>query len=295
MQSLEDLFTIEPGPRGLREIDTPVPAIDLDVVERNLDRWQSRCSGVGLANRPHIKTHKMVALAKRQVDLGACGVTVQKLGEAEVMCAAGLTDLLLTFNVVGRPKLSRLAEIAGKSDITVVADSRHVACGLGEAGSAARKPLEVLVECDTGGARNGVQSPEDALDLAVFLDRLPGVRYAGLMTFPSPGTRRQTADFLEEAKSLAEMAGLETEYISTGGTPDMWSDEGLEPVTEYRAGTYIFNDRSLVERGCCTESDCAVDIIATVVSTPTADRAVLDHGSKSLTSDLHGLDHGQGN
>ena len=294
MKNLEDWFIIEPGPQDIYEVDTPVPSIDLEIVERNLVRWQARCQESGLRNRPHIKTHKLVPLARYQLELGACGLTVQKLGEAEVMCSAGISNLLLTFNIVGRPKLARLVDLARKTDIAVVADSDQVIYGLAEAGLAARRPLDVFVECDTGGKRNGVQSAAHALELAQLLDRTPGVRYAGLMTFPAPGARRHMGEFLAEAKCLLEGSGLETRSISSGGTPDMWSDEGLEHVTEYRAGTYIFNDRSLVERGVCSQSDCAVDIVSTVVSRPTADRIVMDAGSKSLTSDLHDLSSGYG-
>ena len=104
-----DFFELEPAGGSLEELETPVPVIDIDVVDRNLRRWQERCNGLGLGNRPHIKTHKLAALARYQLALGAAGITVQKLGEAEVMADAGITDMLLTFNVVGAHKLRRLA------------------------------------------------------------------------------------------------------------------------------------------------------------------------------------------
>ncbi len=284
-----DFLDLSPAGASLEVLDTPVPVIDIDIVERNLKRWQARCDSLGIANRPHIKTHKLVPFARYQLALGACGITVQKLGEAEVMAAAGISDMLLTFNVVAAPKLRRLAELVRRTDISVVADNAAVVAGLGQAGEASGRRLTVLVECDTGARRNGVQSPEAAADLARIIDSTPGLAYGGLMTFPKPGTRKHAEAFLIAARDLAARAGLETRVITTGGSPDMWSDEGLGAITEYRAGTYIYFDRSMAERGTCRYADCALRVLATVVSRPTSDRAMIDAGSKALTSDLLGL------
>ncbi|MGE0238112.1 MAG: alanine racemase [Parvibaculaceae bacterium] len=288
-RDITSYFRFEPAPKRIEDLETPIPIIDIDVVERNLKRWQERCDKIGIANRPHIKTHKLVPLAKYQLALGAKGITVQKLGEAEVMADAGIRDLLLTFNVVGAPKLKRLADLARRTDISVVADNDAVVAGLGTAGVAAGRDIAVLVECDTGGARNGVQTPAAAAELARVIDRTKGVSYGGLMTYTVPGTRKQAEAFLSEARDLARKAGLETRVVSTGGSPDMWSDEGLGVASEYRAGTYIYFDRSLAERGTCSYDDCALNVLATVVSRPTSERALLDAGSKALTSDLLGL------
>jgi D-serine deaminase-like pyridoxal phosphate-dependent protein len=287
LRCLEAYFDIEPVEVGM--LETPVPVVDLDVVERNVLRWQARCDGLGLANRPHIKTHKLVGLAKFQIDAGAKGITVQKLGEAEVMADAGIADMLMTFNVVGVPKLTRLAALAKRSAISVVADSPDVVAGLAQAGRHAGREIAVLVECETGAGRNGVQSPGAAAELALMISRTEGVRYGGLMTYPAPRTRTATAAFLTAARDLVADAGLSTQVISTGGTPEMWSDEGLGVATEYRAGTYAYFDRSLVAFGTCRQEDCALKVRTTVVSVPTPDRAILDAGSKALTSDLVGM------
>jgi len=284
-----DFFDFEPVGERLADLQTPVPVIDIDIVDRNLKRWQARCDALGLANRPHIKTHKLVPLARYQLSLGARGITVQKLAEAEVMADGGISDMLLTFNIVGEPKLKRLAALARRTGIAVVADSATVVAGIAAAGTAAGRAISVLVECDTGGRRNGVQSPAGAAALARTIDATPGVRYGGLMTYPRAGTRAATAAFLAEARDLAREAGLESETISTGGSPDMWSDEGLGVATEYRAGTYVYSDRSLVERGNCNYADCALSVLATVVSLPVEGRTLIDAGSKALTSDLLGL------
>ncbi len=287
MKDISDYLEIEPVADG--ELETPVPIVDLDIVDANFRRWQNRCTALGLNNRPHIKTHKLVGLARYQLDLGAAGISVQKLGEAEVMADGGIKEMLLTFNIVGAPKLRRLAALAGRTNISTIADNPDVVVGLGQAGLAAGREIAVLVECDTGAARNGVASPAAALELARLVDATPGVRYGGLMTYPAPGGRLASAAFLSEARDLINATGLETEVISTGGTPDMWKDDGLDVVTEYRAGTYAYFDRSMVRAGACTVEDCALKVRSTIVSVPTLDRAILDAGSKALTSDLLGF------
>ena len=151
----------------------------------------------------------------------------------------------------------------------------------------AGRDIPVLVECDTGAGRNGVQSPEAAVELAKFITTSKGLKYGGLMTYP--GTRADADKFLARALELSAQAGLKTEVVSSGGSPDMWKDEGLAHVTEYRVGTYIYFDRSLAERGVCTYDECAVSVLATVVSRPNDQRALIDAGSKALTSDLLGL------
>jgi D-serine deaminase-like pyridoxal phosphate-dependent protein len=147
----------------------------------------------------------------------------------------------------------------------------------------------VMVECDTGAARNGVQSPDAAVELAKRIDQHQGLAFGGLMTLPKNGARAQMADFLATARAKLAAAGLDVPEVSTGGTPDMWKDEGLSLVTEYRAGTYIYGDRMQMAAGAATADDCAFTVLSTVVSVPTPDRAMLDAGSKALTSDLMGL------
>ena len=282
-------FQFEDAGSRLEDLETPVPVIDIGVVERNLRRWQERCDAAGFANRPHIKTHKLVPLAKAQIELGAKGITVQKLGEAEVMAEAGISDMLLTFNVVGSHKLERLAALARRTAIKVVADNDAVLEGLSHAASLAGRNIEVLVECDTGAARNGVQSPEAAIALAQAIDRAPGLIFGGLMTLPKNGARGQMAAFLDAARDGLTRSGLEVPAVSTGGSPDMWKDEGLGLATEYRAGTYVYMDRMQVAAGSAAADDCALSVLSTVVSVPTAERAMIDAGSKALTSDLLGL------
>jgi D-serine deaminase-like pyridoxal phosphate-dependent protein len=284
-----DFLTLRNVGAELADLHTPVPIIDISIVARNITRWQARCDALGLANRPHIKTHKLSGLARYQLASGARGITVQTLGEAEAMAAAGITDMLLTFNIIGRPKLHRLSALIKGTDIAVVADHREMLEGLSLAARRAGRRLSVLVECDTGAARNGVQSPLAALALAQEIERSPDLRFGGLMTYPAPGQRLPTAAFLNEAKQLCQRSGLNVAMVTSGGSPDMWRDDGLSGITEYRVGTYVYFDRSLVARGSSTWDDCALSVLSTVVSRPTPERAIIDAGTKALTSDLLGL------
>ncbi len=286
----ESFFDFEPAGRHVADLETPVPLIDFDVMLANLQRWQNHCDQIGIANRPHIKTHKLVPIARLQLALGAKGICVQKLGEAEVMADAGITDQLLTFNILGRNKLDRLSNLMGRTDIAVVADNAEILDGLAHAARQAGRKLDVLVECDTGMGRNGVQTPFEALNLAQKIDHTSGLRFGGLMTYPPAFKRADVAAFIAEAKQLLSKSGLECKRVSSGGSKDLWDNTGLADVTEYRVGTYLYNDRSLVAAGACTFADCAETVLATVVSTPTKNHAIIDAGSKALTSDLLGLE-----
>lgn len=230
----------------------------------------------------------MIEFARRQVALGADGICCQKLGEAEVMAAGGLDDILIPFNLLGATKLGRARELAARIALEVSADSASVVDGLAEAFAGAGRSLSVLVECDTGARRCGVQTPEAARELALRIDRAPGLRFGGLITYPAKGAPDRAAAFLAEAKASIEAAGVAVPKVSSGGTPDMWRAHEHAVITEYRVGTYIYNDLMEVARGAASLEDCALTVLATVVSRPTPDRAILDAGAKSLTSDLNG-------
>lgn len=274
-------------------LETPAVLVDLDIAERNIERYQAYCDKHGIALRPHIKTHKTREFARRQVMAGAVGITCQKISEAEVMADAGLDDILITYNIVGAQKLARLYALARRITLSVTADSRAVIEGLSAAFANAPKPLSVLVECDTGARRCGVTSPQAAVELAQAIDAAPGLTFGGLMTYPAVGRTTTVESWMREALALLEKAGLACRTITSGGSPDMWSAHLAPVTTEYRVGTYIYNDRSLVAADVCGWEDCALTVLATVVSSPSPDRAVIDAGSKILTSDLLGLDgHG---
>lgn len=271
-------------------IDTPAILVNLDLARRNVEKFQAYADQHGLAVRPHIKTHKLPQLAEMQLDAGAIGVTCQKVSEAEAMIAASdrITDVLITYNIIGEEKLVRLASLNDKVKLSVVADNATVIDGLSAFFSDTGKPLTVLVECNTGADRCGVSTPEEAASLAQMIAAAPGLVFGGLMTYPPVGGAATVQRFMTEARDLIEAKGLAVPIITSGGTPSMMDAAEAPIVTEYRPGTYIYNDRSLVARGVCGWEDCALTVLATVVSVPAPNRAIIDAGSKTLTSDLFG-------
>jgi D-serine deaminase-like pyridoxal phosphate-dependent protein len=272
-------------------IDTPAVLVDLNIAEANVRAFQDYCDSHGLQLRPHIKTHKLPRLAEYQIEQGAIGITCQKITEAEAMIAGGdMRDILITYNILGQDKVARLRALSEQVRLSVVADNAAVVEGLSAGFADAKKPLPVLVECNTGADRCGVETPAEALELASAINAAPGLRFAGLMTYPPTGGATQVTTWLAEAKDLIEATDLTVEVISSGGSPDMWRAHHMPLATEYRIGTYIYNDRSLVTRGTCDWDDCALTVLATVVSTPSKTRAIIDAGSKVLTSDLLGLE-----
>ncbi|MHA6689822.1 D-TA family PLP-dependent enzyme [Devosia sp. A449] len=271
------------------QLDTPAVLIDIDRVEANLQRVQSYADQHGLRLRPHIKTHKLARFAKRAMELGAVGITVQKLGEAEVFADAGISEIFLPYNILGPAKLARLKALHERVNISVTADSAETVEGLSQTFAGSAKPLTVLVECDTGMGRCGVQSPAAALALAEKIANSPGLRFGGLMTYPAAGQVENNAVWLAAAADLLTAAGLPATTISNGGTPDIWRAHEVTAATEHRPGTYIYMDRSQVARGVGGYEDCALTVLATVVSRPTEDRAIIDAGSKALTSDTLGM------
>lgn len=275
---------------NINSIHTPAFIVTEAVALRNIAAFQAHCDKAGLALRPHIKTHKSVRFAKAQLDAGAIGITCQKVSEAEAMVADGIDDILITYNILGQAKLERLRALSDRlAALSVVADNSIVVQGLAQAFEGAPRPLTVLVECDTGAARCGVQTPEAAVELAERISNSSGLIFGGLMTYPAVAGAKDAARFLCETKQLLDAKGLGCPVISSGGSPDMWSASTYDIVTEYRIGTYVYNDRSLVERGTCAWDDCAGHVVATVVSTPASGRAIIDAGSKALTSDLLGF------
>lgn len=274
---------------AVADLSTPRPVIDEDRMKANIARVQAYADQHGLAFRPHIKTHKLPSVAKLQVEAGAKGINCQKITEAEVFADAGFEDILITFNILGTDKLERLAALNERIErLSVVADSRPTVEGL-SAYFADRKPLIVLVECDTGAGRCGVQTPQEAFDLARFISSASGLTYGGLLTYPKPNAATAVQAYFAEAVSLLEAAGIPCPVVSHGGTPSLFEGHNVPAATEYRAGTYVYNDRSMIRAGHCAEADCAMTILATVVSRPAPGRAVIDAGVKTLTSDLLGF------
>jgi D-serine deaminase-like pyridoxal phosphate-dependent protein len=274
-------------------LETPVPVVDLDVLEANLARMQAYCDKHRLQLRPHIKTHKSPEIAKMQLAQGAIGITCQKLTEAEVMADAGLTDIHLSYPIVGVGKAHRLANLATRVSVSVSVDSDEGMDVAAEAAAMARHPIGIKIDIDAGAGRTGVQTAEEALRLARRALDTPFLEFAGLITYP---ITPDSGPFFARAQAVFREAGVPIPGFSAAGTPSAWQSHLVEGLTEVRHGSYVFNDRTSVGEGAAGLDNCALHVLATVVSRPTPERAILDAGSKSLSSDrvadTIGIGHG---
>ena len=232
-------------------------------------------------------------LARLQIDAGAKGITCQKIGEAEVMADAGIDNILISYNLIGEEKMARLGALQAKADITVAADNATVVAGLQRAAEISGRPLSVVVECDTGRKRAGVETPAEAVQLAQQIANSTGLRFAGFMMYPTETGWEDAQKFYDEALAGVRAHGLDASMVSTGGSPNLKNLGKLKGATEHRPGTYIYNDRMQVAAGVASWDDCALNIYSTVVSRAAPERGILDAGSKTLTTDTGGL-HGHG-
>lgn len=278
----------------VNELETPALVVDMDILENNLREMASYCAGHGLALRPHIKTHKIPALARMQIASGAHGITVAKLGEAEVMARAGLQDILIAYPIVGPGKLARLVALARTVRITVSTDALEVAREISRTAKEAGVTIRLVAEYDAGLRRCGVQTPGELVALAQEMTRLPGIEFLGILFFPGH-IRAQPAEqlpILEQIDSrLREVQdklfrwGISLKVVSGGSTPTAYQTHAMKTVTEIRPGTYVFNDMNTVSMGAAELSRCALTVHVTVVSTAVKGRAVIDGGSKTFSSD----------
>ncbi|MDX2151776.1 MAG: alanine racemase [Bryobacteraceae bacterium] len=278
----------------IHQLDTPALVVDLDIMERNLCRVADYARSHGLRLRPHTKTHKTPALARRQLDLGAAGLTVAKVGEAEVMLQAEPEDILVAYPVLGPAKLARLMAVAQQARVTVALDSLDAARQLSDAASAASLEIGVLVEFDAGLGRMGVVPGEDLIDLARQVRSLPSLRFEGIACYAGHVKRmddegqEKFAHFsrlLESVCAAFERAHIDLPVVSAGSTPTLFHSHLAPSLNEIRPGTYIFNDRNTVESGACAAEDCAATMIVTVVSNARQGRVMIDGGSKTFSSD----------
>lgn len=283
---------------NVTDLDTPVPLVDLPKMERNIRRMADFARQAGVHMRPHVKTHKIPALAHAQLAAGARGITVAKLGEAEVMADAGITDILVCYPIVGSDKLERLAHLAKRARIAVALDSLEVAEGLADAARRHGVHFDIYLEVDSGLNRCGLPPGEPVADLATQVARLTGVTITGVCTHAGHAVRARTpeerdaigryeGECVVQTKERVEARGIPLREVSVGSTPTVRVSGRVEGVTEIRPGTYVFNDYMEMCVGVATEDDCAYTVLSTVVSRPAPDSAILDAGSKCLSSDFH--------
>jgi D-serine deaminase-like pyridoxal phosphate-dependent protein len=276
------------------ELDTPALVVDLDILEKNIAQMAGYCSSHGIALRPHTKTHKIPAIAKMQLAAGACGITVAKVGEAEMMAGEGIEDIMIAYPVVGKSKLERLAALCRKARITVSTDSLEVAGAISGAMSAAGTSIHMLAEMDAGLRRCGVQTPAELVALAQGMSRLQNVAFDGFMCFPghikvAPAEQVAMLEAIDarlrEAQDCLFRSGIEVKVVSAGSTPTAFRSHVMKTVTEIRPGTYVYNDMNTVTVGSIGLEQCALTVHTTVVSTAVKGRMVVDGGSKTFSSD----------
>ncbi|MEX2261282.1 MAG: alanine racemase [Bryobacteraceae bacterium] len=278
----------------ISELETPALLIDLDILERNLRRVADYTHAHGLRLRPHTKTHKLPALGRMQLDRGAVGLTVAKVGEAEVMLSAEPSDLLVAYPVIGRGKLTRLMEVARKTRVTVGLDSLFAARQLSDAACEAQVTVGVLAEVDMGLGRVGVNPGEELIELAQGIERLPRLCLDGVTFYPghirgqgeeSDLAMRRLAEAVQTILDGFRRSGIEIRVVSGGSTPTLFRSHEIPGLNEIRPGTYVYNDMNTVLSGACTLGDCAASILATVVSTARQGQMIIDGGSKTFSSD----------
>jgi D-serine deaminase-like pyridoxal phosphate-dependent protein len=276
------------------EIDTPALLIDLDIFERNLARVAEYTREYGLRLRPHTKTHKSPVVGRRQLASGAVGLTVAKVGEAEVMLEAEPPDMLVHYPIIGRGKLDRLMAVAKQTQVTVALDSVAAARQLSDAALAAQTTVGVLAEMDAGMGRVGVTPGEELLELAQAVQRLPRLSFEGITFYPghikdlNEQGRRELCALSRLVESVLEdlkRAGIEAKVVSGGSTPALFHSHEVRGLNEIRPGTYVYNDVNTVRSGGCSWEDCAASMMVTVVSTARKGQIIVDGGSKTFSSD----------
>jgi 3-hydroxy-D-aspartate aldolase len=285
----------------LDEVDTPALVIDLDAFERNLRRLPERISGTSVRMRPHAKTHKCPVIALKQMELGAVGVCVQKVSEAEALVYGGVRDVLVTNEIVGRQKLQRLMSLAHSARIGVCADDAGQVDTLDAAARDAGITLPVYVEVNMGGNRCGVEPGEPALDLARRVAGSPHLSFAGLQAYHGSAQhlrgwdeRRQAiaqaADKAGRTRDLLARNGIDCPAVTGAGTGTFEFESASGIYTELQCGSYIFMDadygRNLDRDGGPTKAfEPSLFVWATVMSRPAEDRAIVDAGLKALAFD----------
>jgi len=283
-------------PGTFTSLRTPAVLIDRGKALRNLDRMQAEANARGIRLRPHAKTHKSPLIASWQIERGAAGICCAKLGEAEVFADAGITDIRLPYPL-NPSNADRLVALSNRTHLSFIVDHPAVAKQWSEALVRRAKQVDVLVKVDVGFHRCGIDpAATDAVEMIRGVAALPGLRLKGLLSHAGNAYHAQSEDELRaiaenEARTMASLAdrcrkaGVTIEEISAGATPPARYSIQQKGFTEYRPGNYVYFDRTQVALGAASIDDCALTVLATVVSKPAADRVIFDSGSKTLTND----------
>ncbi len=286
---------------SLDEVDTPALLVDLDAFERNLERMAANVESCGVRLRPHAKTHKCAVIARRQMALGAAGVCCQKVSEAEALVRAGVDDVLVSNEVVGRRKLDRLAALSTQAQVGVCVDNADNIVEVDAAAARFDTVIDVLVEVNVGANRCGVAPGEAVLNLARRVDSAGHLRFAGIQAYQGRAQhlreyeqRRAAIDAASrsarETVALLERNGLQCEVVAGAGT-GTWAFEAESGVyNELQAGSYVFMDADYARNKNADgdrfdEFEHSLFVYATVMSLPEPTRAVVDAGLKSMAFD----------
>ena len=278
-----------PSGSPIAKLETPAALVDLHRLQANIERMASYARKHALALRPHIKTHKATTIAASQLAQGAAGLTCATPAEAGVMSAV-CSDILLAYPAIG-PKLARLMALPRELTLTVALDSLRAVDDLAVAARAANRAVRVYVELDVGMHRVGVTAWDEAIALARHVQHSAPLEYAGITFYPGhirselgsqDAALAELGAAIKSATSALERAGLAPQVVSGGSTPTVWRTHEIGGITEMRPGTYVYNDRGTSEIGACAPEDCALTVLATVVSTSVPNQAVIDAGAKAL-------------
>ena len=278
------------------KIDTPALLIDKVQLEQNIHTMQKMVSNYNSKLRPHTKTHKSIFIAKKQIEADACGITVAKLSEAEVMADAGIKDIFIANQITHPIKLKRLVNLHKKVDISVGLDNSAHIDMFKKYFSDSQRPLNILIEIDSGLHRCGVIVNPHLAELAKAIINTSGLRLKGIFTHAGHSYSANSYDevkkigdlegkIMEEAYTLLKVNGIEIETISVGSTPTVPFSVKNQAVTEIRPGNYVFYDNIQVHLESCTTEQCSLFVLSTVISQPAGDRIVIDAGNKSLHLD----------
>jgi D-serine deaminase-like pyridoxal phosphate-dependent protein len=277
------------------ELDTPALLVDVAVLRQNIKRIADVCRSNGVRWRPHIKGQKVTEIARMQRDAGAIGVTCAKVGEAEVMAAAGITDILIANQVVGSAKIDRLMALLPGADVKVAVDHPDNIAALGAAAVARGVHLGVLIEIETGMKRAGLLPGHEAVGMARLIQQTKGLSFKGLMTWEGHTARiadhaekdravRDAVGSLVRTADLIRAAGIPVEIVSCSGTGTYTFATAIAGVTEVQAGGGVFSD-VVYRKQYNVDHPYALTVVATVSSRPNAQRIVCDCGKKSMSSD----------
>lgn len=276
------------------QIDTPSLLIDRDIAFKNIEMMQKKADELGVALRPHIKTHRMTYFAKKQVEQGATGIACAKIGEAEIMAAAGIKDILIANEIVGLKKYERLKKLHRQIKIRAGVDNKIQIDQIEKVFAGEERPFEVLVEYEVGENRSGVITDEQLIELVHYIKSKKHVVLKGI--FSHEGHTYKATDQKDcivkaetaykrtlRAADIIRNMGVDIDTVSVGATPSVMNGAFVKGITELRLGTYIFFD--LGQASAIHDfSHCAATVLGTVISKPTKERVVLDTGAKALVS-----------